>query len=127
MSIGFGQAGFTILEVRVRDPVATSAVGVTAGQLEKSNPNRQKILIHSTDTNTGIIYIGFNGRVSATVYDEVIPVGEDLILSDKREIWAISGTAAQAVSIKEYIFQAGVPLQCPYMKVPQVSESPSIL
>lgn len=120
---GFGQAGFTVLDVHIGED-RIIAVGAAAVQLCKRNPNRVRLDIIAAGDNVDTIYIYKDTRVTAAAYDDPIPVGEILTygFEDKEAKWAISETAAQQVCVREYIQKAGVPVS-PLIKV--ASKGPS--
>lgn len=107
---GFGQAGFTVLDVHVGEDRIV-AVGADAIQLCTRNPNRVRLDIIAAGDNMDTIYIAKDTRVTAAAYDDPIPVGEIITYGkeDKEAKWAISETAAQQVCVREYIAKAGVP------------------
>jgi len=110
LSKSFGTAGFTVLDVRVKEPAAI-AVGATAIQLCYSDSNRLKAEVKGADDNVDNIYIYHDNRVTNAIYYAIIPPGEILEVGpeDKREIWGVSDTAAQSVTVREFINQPGVP------------------
>lgn len=109
MSKGFGQAGFQVIDVKIVERTVT--IGATAIALFRRNPNRLMVDLIAGEDNIDNIYIDDTSGLTTTTYEDVIPIGMPVRFSrhDKREKWAISGTAAQNLTIREYIYQAGVP------------------
>lgn len=107
---GFGQAGFTVLDVHISED-RIIVVGAAAVQLCTRNPNRVRLDIIAAGDNTDTIYVAKDTRVTAAAYDDPIPVGEIISYGkeDKEAKWGISETAAQQVCVREYIQKAGVP------------------
>jgi hypothetical protein len=109
MSKGLGESGFTVLDVDIRFSDIT--VGTAITQIVHRNPNRLRLDVRGAITNTDNVYLRHHGYVTTAVYDEVVPVGEWITITDddKRERFAVSGTASQAITIVEYIHKGGVP------------------
>lgn len=83
-------------------------VGTSAVQALLGNSKRVSYRIYSKGTNTDNIYHGHDNKVDSDSEDVILPGG---ILKDegewqtiyRGEVWLISGTASQTVTVEEII------------------------
>jgi len=86
----------------------THTIGTASSKVLDRNKKRAGYRIKSPATNTDSIYHGHNSRVAATSLDVILPGGEladqgDWLTIYRGEVWLISGTAAQTVTVEEIV------------------------
>lgn len=78
-------------------------IGVAASQVLAANANRKGCTIQAKSTNTGIIYLGFDGTVTTTKWFAELQPGMSFTFDDYRgEIQAIATVAGQLLGWGEW-------------------------
>lgn len=69
----------------------------------QKNALRHTLVVSADILNTGVIYLGFDNRVSSTNYFMVIAGGDFIAMDDfKGSLWAIASTANNRLGLGEW-------------------------